>query len=402
MKILMISGTFPPRSFGGVTKVTFNISKHLVKYGHEVIVFTTDAGDSQKTRSTINKYSEIEGIKIFYFKNINNYLAFHHRFYFPFGFISMSRRQIKNVDVIHIHENRSYLSIIATHFARKYQIPYIIQPHGDLPADFGKKRLKQIYDYFWGNSILKNAARIITLTPHESNQCMQKGIPKEKIEIIPNGFDYSNFPTPLEKGIFRRKFGIESRQKIILFLGRINEIKGLDLLVEAFFKVYKEIPDSILVIVGPDDGYQQFLMKLINKLNIQDRIIFTGPLYGPEKFYAYYDADIYVLPSRYEAFPNTILEAWACGTPVILTDSCALSTIAQQAGIVVKPNPIHLAEAIKNLLMDEKLRESCSKRGQSLVQNEFNMEMVARKIEECYQNVILNSKMKRVRNENVK
>lgn len=392
MKILQVTPAFIPSKFGGIKTLSYNLSKALSKRGHQVTVFTTDADLGHSRLKNVKNTQIIDGIDVKYFKNISNLLAWKCHLFLPLGMSWTLRKEIGNFDIVHLHEYRGFLSIVVQRYAKKNGIPYIIQAHGDLPADFGKKRLKQIFDYFWGNSVLKNAKKVIALTTYESNQYMQKGIPEEKIEIIPNGFDFSNFSILSEKAVFRKKYGIELNQKLILFLGRINEIKGIDLLIESFCEVSKEITNSVLVIVGPDDGHLSFLNELIKKYKIQNKTIFTGPLYGAEKYNAYRDADVYVLPSRYEAFPNTVLEAWACGTPVIITDSCALSTIAQQAGIVVKRNPIDLAKAIKRLILDEKMRDKYSKRGQSLVSNEFNIEMVVTKIEKCYQEVILTTK----------
>jgi len=393
MKILQVSHSFYPCfEAGGVVKVCYEISRALVKRGHQVTVVTTD-GCSRRLNIKTNCDLNVEGIHVWYFRNISNYLRTKLKIASPYFLPLYLKKNIRDFNVIHIHEHRTILAVLVNYYAKKYKIPYIIQAHGDLPADYGKKTLKKLFDFCFGKKILKNAAKVIALTPYECKQYMDAGVPRERIEIIPNGFDFYNVPFPVEKGTFKKKYGIEFNQKIILFLGRINEIKGIDLLIESFSEVSKEIKDCVLVIIGPDDGFLPVLKRQIFKLKIQNRVFFTGPVYGNEKFYAYRDADVFVLPSLYEAFPNTVLEAWACGTPVIITDSCALSSLAQEVAIVVRRQSHDLARAIKLLILNERLRGEISKKGQSLVYNEFNIETVITKLEECYHKAIQEKNM---------
>ena len=115
--------------------------------------------------------------------------------------------------------------------------------------------------------------------------------------------------------------------RILLFLGRLNKIKGLDTLVIAFKQVIEESKNVILVIAGPDDGYLDSLKNLVCSLKISDNVLLVGPLYGDDKLAAYVDADVYVLPSTYETFPVTILEAYACSKPVIASKVGSLNDL---------------------------------------------------------------------------
>ena len=127
------------------------------------------------------------------------------------------------------------------------------------------------------------------------------------------------------KGSFKTKYGIGPDEKVILFLGRIHKIKGIDLLIDAFYELSKEMDNIRLVIAGPDGGFLDTLKKQAVALKIQEKIIFTGMIDTTDKLAAYVDAEVYVLPSRYEAFGLTVLEAWACGTPVLLSEGCRIS-----------------------------------------------------------------------------
>jgi len=101
----------------------------------------------------------------------------------------------------------------------------------------------------------------------------------------------------------------------VLYLGRIRRIKGVDILVKAFANIIEKLKDVRLVVVGPDDGYLGELVALINALKMEDNVLITCPLYGRDKLEAYVDAKVYVLPSRYETFPMSLLEAYACAKP---------------------------------------------------------------------------------------
>lgn len=265
----------------------------------------------------------------------------------------------------------------------------VLQARGSV-IFYKKQLLKHCFDIVWGEKILYNAKKVIALTDDEVVQYSRMKIPNDKIVIIPNGIDltlYNNLPP---KGLFKNKYGIAGDKKVLLYLGRIHSIKGINLLIEAFSNINEEISNVTLVVAGPDDGYLNKLKKQVLKLGIAEKVIFTGPIYGQEKLSAYIDADVYILPSLYESFSNTILEAWACGTPVILTESCAISTLAQKAGMVVRRNSNDMAEGIKKIIFDDELSRNYIRNGEALLKNEFNIESVVTKIEDCYRQVIRN------------
>jgi glycosyltransferase involved in cell wall biosynthesis len=188
-----------------------------------------------------------------------------------------------------------------------------------------------------------------------------------------------------QKGEFRRKYGLDDNERVILYLGRIHKIKGLDLLARAFADLSKSLNDIKLVIVGPDGGYLPSLKKLVGELKIRNKVLFTGALYGQDKLEAYTDADIYVLPSFYETFPNTVLEACACGTPVVLTDRCGIADVINgRAGLVVSYDAGQLQQALLHILGDDELRRKFGEKGKLLVREKFNWEKIAEQVESVY------------------
>jgi len=137
--------------------------------------------------------------------------------------------------------------------------------------------------------------------------------------------------------------------------------------------------------VGPDDGYLGELEALTKALKIEDNVLISGPLYGKNKLEAYVDADVYVLPSRYEIWGMTVLEAIACGTPIVSTENCGIMEyFRDKVGLVVKPYSNHLGEALLEMLTNQEkqkiFRENCK-----TVIEKFSVSETVSKLEEVYE-----------------
>jgi len=375
MRILQVIHYFSPLHGGGSINAAYNLSKHLVERGHEVTMYTTDFElDEEYIKS-------LSGVRVVPFHCIAN-----------IGLMLISpkmkgqlKKEIMDFDVIHMHNFRSYQNVVAHHYAKKYNIPYILQAHGSVLPLFRKQRLKKIFDIFFGYSILSDASKVIALTKTEVEQYKKMGVGEDKIEILPNGIDLSEYDNLPKRGDFRKKYGIGDNEKMILYLGRIHKIKGIDLLVKAFADLVKELDGVKLVIAGPNDGFLLTLKKQIEDLKIGDMILFTGPLYERNKLEAYVDADVHVLPSVYEIFGITVLEAWACGAPVIVTDRCGIADFVDKVGYVVEYDKDQLRDAIFKVVSDEELRRRFGEEGRRLVREEFGWEKVVKRVEKVYE-----------------
>lgn len=389
MKILQVSNFFKPSwETGGVTRICYDLSKNLVNFGHKVTVYTTDGYDS-RLDTPVNNPICVDGIRIYYFYNIFRVLVKKMKFPIPYYAPFVIRKELINYDVIHIHEYRTLLAFFVSYYAKKYDIPYIVQAHGSVLPIIQKQGFKKIFDFTFGNNILNDAAKVIALTKNEAKQYLQMGVDKSKICIVPNGLDLKEFEELPHKGAFKRKYLISNNERIILYLGRIDKIKGIDLLIGAFSDLINELDDIRLVIVGPESNYLPTLTKQITDLGINDKILFTGPLYGRDKIEAYIDADVYVLPSRYETFPSTVLEACVCGTPVIITDRCGISDVieAYKLGCVVGFDKEMLKCALfKFLSMD--FKNTCFCNCAQIVKDIFGWSTVLMKVENLYKSVM--------------
>lgn len=387
MKILQVCQSFYPCfASGGVVRSVYEVSKKLVERGHDVTVYTTD-GCTKRLEGSNHESFDVEGIEVFYLKNLSNMLKLKFKISNPYYLPFKARKDLKKFDIIHIHEYRSFLSIVIHYYAKKYEIPYILQARGSVMPFFQKTRLKKIFDYLWGYDILKDAKLVLALTPNESLQYQKMSVDLNKIKIIPNGIDISTFSN-VKRGIFKKKYNIPDDVQIILFLGRIHKIKGIDLLIEAFNNLTIDLTKVMLVIVGPDDGFMGDLKLLVRKYEIEDKIIFTGPLYDNLKLEAYMDADVYILPSVYDAFPNTVMEAMCLEKPVILTEGCQIDDVVKDnVGLKVKCNVNSLQNAMKIILSDEEYRQQLGKNGKKIVVEKYSLNKVVGDIEKTYKDL---------------
>ena len=377
MKILQVVQFFSAKH-GGSAMVPYEMSKHIHDAGHDVTVLTTDF---QMDNDFIDSLDGVEVVPFHCQMNIGSLLI-------SSSMKKYLKENINKFDIIHMHNFRTYQNIIVHRFAKKHKIPYVLQAHGSVLPFFQKQRLKNIFDLFFGHRILKDASKVVALTKTEADHYKNIGVDENKIEIVPNGIDLSEYENLPYKGIFRKKHGIKSNEKIVLYLGRIHRIKGLDLLVEAFSDLVNKMEGAKLVIAGPDDGFVSTLKTQIEDLKIGDRILFTGPLYGMNKLEAYVDADVYVLPSVYEIFGITLLEACACGTPVIVTDQCGISDIVEKVGCVVEYDKEQLRDVIFKVLNDDGLRQRFGEAGRRLVKEEFGWGKIIENMEKVYKSTL--------------
>lgn len=389
MKILQVTNFFKPIwDSGGVARVAYEVSRYLKNRGHEITIYTTNRSIYQtdlKTNSPIN----LEGMKVYYFENLRKYFPRILIPVIPYYMLFVVRRQIKNFDIIHMHEHRTLLAIFAHLYARKYGIPYVVQSHGSVLPIFANQRLKKLFDIIWGYKILKDAAKVIALTKKESEQYKRMGINEDKIEIVPNGINLSDYENLPKKGEFRKKYSISNDKKIILSLGRIHKIKGIDLLINAFAEM-KRTDEMVLVIVGPGSDFLLTLKKQVKTLQIKDSVLFIPPLYGEDKLEAYVDADVYVLPSRYETFPVTVLEVCACGIPVVMTDRCGIANLVdKKIGLVVKYDKNMLKETILKFISDDELRKKFGNEGRRFIKESFTWKKAVDKLEEIYSELVV-------------
>ena len=311
MKILQAFGLFSLPHGAGTVDILYRLSHALADRGHEVEIYTSDFELDQ------DYVDSLQGVRVYSFRSWPNLPGL----YLTPSIVAQASKSLQDFDIIHLHCYRSFQNIVIHHYAKKYGIPYLLQAHGSLlrHGNIGFKwLLRWLFDVIFGYRILRDATKVITENVVGAEEYKKFGVGEEKIVMIPLSFpveEFSKLPSP---GLFRRKFDIKENH-IIMFLGRINWIKGLDFLVESFYQLTQLRNDTVLAMVGPDDGFKATLEESISKLNLSNRVLFTGFLGGEEKLSALVDADVVIQPSRYEQAAWAPIEAVLCGTPVIVS-----------------------------------------------------------------------------------
>jgi glycosyltransferase involved in cell wall biosynthesis len=180
---------------------------------------------------------------------------------------------------------------------------------------------------------------------------------------------------------------------VVLFMGRLHERKGLQLLIPAFADAVKTAPDARLLIAGPDEGMSSTLEAQVNQCNLAGRVIFTGMLTGDDRLAALAAADLFALPAVGEGFSMAVLEAMACGLPVLLTPGCNFPEVVDAgAGLVVERQVPALRGALCTLLTGGERRASMGRSARALIQARFTWSQVVTQLEDVYRAVIARRK----------
>ncbi|MCU1239628.1 MAG: hypothetical protein JWO71_354 [Candidatus Acidoferrum typicum] len=361
MRILNVTQTyFPFLEFGGPPVKVRSLSKQLVKLGHKVTVLTADwglqsriagsSGAMNAERSALGWKLEESGIESIYLPSLLRYRALSWN---P-GITTFCRARLWNFDVVHIFGLYDFLGPAVATACRRSGIPYLVEPIGMFVPIVRNFLLKRMYHLALGQRMLLGARTIIATSPQEVAELASSGLPPENIVIRRNGVEIPE--TLPERGKFRAAAGIPESAKLILYLGRLSEKKSPDILLQAFALLCKgeHAAELRLVFTGPDEGgMRQRLLQMAEALGVSSRVQIRGASYGEEKWNAYRDADVFILPSQNENFGNTAGEAVAAGTPVVVTEKCGIAPLlADVAGLVVPHDPRAIADALARVLWE--------------------------------------------------
>jgi glycosyltransferase involved in cell wall biosynthesis len=304
------------------------------------------------------------------------------------GFYSVSlplafwiARHAREYDVVHVHSLFSFPSLAASFFSRISGVPYVIRPLGTL-CRWGRQHrrplLKKASLALIEKKILAGAAAIHYTSEQEKEEAADLGISRPAW-VLANPVDRPAQYASLGRGHFRTKYPGLAGRPIILFLARLDPVKGLDLLLTAFKRVRERYVRAALVIAGQGDPhFESALRRQAEQLGITDSIIWAGFLDGESKWSALLDADVFVLPSYSENFGVAAVEAMCAGTPVVVSDRVGIHQAIQRAesGIVVRCDSRELADAITRLLDDPRLRARLSTNAKELATREFSADAV--------------------------
>jgi len=266
--------------------------------------------------------------------------------------------------------------------AKEKKVDILHQPCFSLPLFYGGKIVATIHDliavkygedipffsrmYFskWMPLTYKKADAIISISEHTKRDIIKYfRIPEEKITVIYEAANASYKKIDDQKGIgdVRKKY--QTGDKYLLHIGTLNPRKNLLFLVDVFSEVIKKHKDYNLVIVGKEGWYFDQLYEKVKKLDLKNKIRFTGYIDEKDKAYLYNGASLFVFPSLYEGFGLPPLEAMSCGIPVISSKTSSMPEVVGDAGILLSPNDKKSwIKNINNVLSDKKLQKQMSEK----------------------------------------
>ena len=371
MHILQVTPYFYPH-FGGVESHVLGLSENLIKLGHEVEVVTS-------RYSRMPEIESLNGIKITRLPQwINMYNT-------PVVTSIQPFVRRSHADVVHVHSPPPFTERFAAKGAKESNKPLVVTHHCDLELKgmFGNIAVN-LYQSMLGKYPLEAADRVISTT--KSYAITSRSLWDIDVDVVPNAVDIDRF-NPKNKGDFIREKYAKDGEPIALFVGRLVPHKGIGILIRAI----NQTENGKLLIIG-DGPYLSWLKKLTEKMNLEERVVFVGPIsdYWLPSYYAATDVVILPSTSRLEAFGIVGLEGMASGKPLILSDIPGVrDVISSDEGFIVEPlDPEAITEALDKIWNSPEMAKQMGKKGRERVEKLFSWQKVSKDIENIFEEVI--------------
>lgn len=361
LRILIITTFYPP-SKGGIQTYTYEIAKNLQNMGDEVTVFSISSNGIRKILSNpfLKVYKE-GNKKASLFHVLKSYDRILATTWFPSG-------------------------LVGVFLSRLHLAPLYISAHGNeilYPESYPLMEKLMVW-------IFDKADKIFAVSNYTKSLVVEKGIPREKIYIVPNGTDPNRFSPKVSFDDILEKYGIRGK-RIILSVSRLVERKNLGAVIRILPEIIEKFPD-VVYLIGGEGPMKYEWKKLAHEKGVSDKVIFAGRIPDDELSKYYAMCDIFVMPNKkikekgeVEGFGITFLEANACGKPVIGGKSGGVedAIINSETGILVDPdNENELKEAITTLLSDSSIAHLMGRKGRKRVEEELNWRKVTERLRE--------------------
>jgi glycosyltransferase involved in cell wall biosynthesis len=382
MRVLHVVPSYVPAwRYGGTIHAVHGQCKGLARLNIEVHVYTTNVDGDGDSDVPLERPVELDGVQVTYYQSRRL-----RRLYYSPRMAAALRGRVREFDLLHLHSVFLWPTWAAARQAARDGVPYIIAPEGMLVRELIKRKsrwVKRLWIALVERRSLRRAAGIQTTSQRELEEFRSFGFETVEPFLLPHGIDLGDMKAPSA----RPPVPPEGKQARIVFLGRISWEKGLDRLISALCHV----PDAELVIAGNDEsGYTAALTDLARREAVLERVVFTGPVLGEEKWRLLRSGALVVLPSYSENFGMAALEAMAVGRAVVVTPEVGLADIVRAAdsGIVVDGAPEILGPAINALLKDAGQLKLKGGNGRRIIEERYTWDCIAREMQKKYEEII--------------
>lgn len=373
-------------SMGGPSTTVVMLCRTLAARGHKAEIFTTTAGGTQPPEHPIGIPTEVGGVRLTYFRRQLDIT------YSPsLSLVASLGHRAGSFDLIHFHGTYQFGVLTGSAVGRLRGVPYLMCPHGALDPHLRRRHAlrKRLYFSLLERPLFNRAAAIHYHTEEEWRLAEPIGLVAPPA-IVPAGVnleEYAHLPAP---GEFRAAHPRLADKQLVLFLSRLHEKKGLDLLAAALPSILRAVPGAHLVVAGPDSGYEATFRRLLCDHGVAGHVTFTGMLTGRAKLAALRDADLFVLPSYTENFGLAVVEALAAGLPAVISDrvNIAADLKAEGAAAVIPCDAGALASQVSALLLHPEQRQALAREGKRTVAERYTWEACAQRLEVVYRAIL--------------
>lgn len=391
MRITFVTTHYPPSiGFGGVCEAGYGLSNALALKEVYVDVVTSDASKNDRIPFETFRKKENSHLNIYPFKYF-----YSERSCFSFSAEKVIKKLVSKSDLVYVNGIFTHPATLGAKNARSSGKPHIVAIRNGLDPWMMKiKRLKKMLGFnLYVKADLNGATCIHVTAQQEVDSCIRMGI-KGPFTIIPDGINPLEFKSPPESNQTETLWPFLKNRKVVLFLSRLSQQKGLDMLIRAWSQVVGKHPNAVLVIAGPDYlQYGNYIRNFSQKSPDRDSIFFTGNVERQRKMALYSRADVFVLPSHSENFGIVVAESLASAIPVITTRATPWSELEKyDCGRWVAVDEKEIGSAIDELLrMTDKERSEMGQRGKDFILANYTWDIAARKMITVY-HAILNRK----------
>ena len=305
---------------------------------------------------------------------------------FPRRAVAALREMTRDADVLHIHGVWEVIVARAVAYANRIGLRVVVTPHGMI-AHYGMQKgqlKKRIALLGYVRAELEGADVVHVLTERESGQ-VRNYVPAARTVVVPNAIHQVEFMVLPSPELFARCVPDLAGRPYVLFLARLDHVKGLDLLIDGFAHLTVIDRDVCLVIAGSDYGARDDAVQRIEAYGIGGRVQIVGPISGKEKLSALVGARCLCQPSRHEGFSISVIESLACGTPVVISRNMQIPGLLEYgAGLVVESSADAIAVGLLQYVGNEAKRTEASRAARRLAFERYTWTVVADQVLQLY------------------